>query len=99
MYLNAINLGATSTNDPSHKSVGDGQLHRPGVTETTRINNRRAVDQSEQASRCTVQERIITGEFRKCFNHIKFEARWNLLPVLKIVTCTVQLHVDIRHCY
>ena len=35
MYLDAVDLGATSTNDPSHESVGDRQLHCPGVTETT----------------------------------------------------------------
>ena len=49
---------------------------------------------------CTCyQERIQTGGYRvRVCNYVKFETRQNLLWVLKIVTHTVQLCVDISHC-
>ena len=36
------------------------------------------------------------AKVRAC-NSVKFETSWNLPPVLKIVTCTAQLCIDISH--
>ena len=43
----------------------------------------------------SAQER---GAWVRPCNSIKFESRWNLLPALRIVTHTAQLHADINHC-
>ena len=42
------------------------------------------------------QERIRTGGLSKSVNSVKFKTSSNLLPVLKIVTRTAQLYIDIR---
>ena len=51
---------------------------------------------TQSAACCVVvQKRIRMGNLSKSVQLRKFETRRNLLPVLKIVTCTVQLHIDV----